>query len=94
MQTYSPFYMFLSYLQLGSIMLTFILQIIGIVVAIIAIRALLIYIKKNAEPNKSFIGIEPIPTLDSEENIAENIEEVEAEIVTPDSIENHTKIEE
>lgn len=47
MTAYSPFYMFLSYLQIGTIILTFILAVIGLIAGILAIKALLIYIKKN-----------------------------------------------
>lgn len=44
---YSPFYMFLSYLQIGTMILTFVLAVIGVIAGILAIRALLIYIRNN-----------------------------------------------
>ena len=47
MELYNSLYTFLMYLQMANIFLTFIMLVVGIVGSIFAIRALLIYIKKN-----------------------------------------------
>lgn len=92
MMEYSPLYTFLSYLQLSSIVLTFVMLIIGIIGGILGIRALLIYIKKNKPANdaKNTVALEgtafeaPMDGAAEPAEAAEVFEEVEAEIVTPD----------
>ena len=50
MQPMSPFYTFLTYLQFGTIITMFLLTLTGSVVAALAVKALLIYIRKNSAP--------------------------------------------
>ncbi len=91
MAGYSPFYVFLTYLQLANIVLTFAVLIIGIIGGILGIKALLIYIKKNREPKaekETLVKSEPgaFDEAEAEEkqdsdDFSENLEEVEAEVV-------------
>ena len=94
MAGYSPFYTFLTYLQLASIILTFVALIVAIIGGILGIKALLIYIKKNREPKTekvtleksepgAFDGVDREAESDGSDNgaSAEKPEEVEAEIV-------------
>lgn len=88
MTGYSPFYTFLTYLQLGSIILTFVLLIMGIIGGILGIKALLIYIKKNSEPKMDKTPLETVEPGVFSEDVSESVEEVEAEVVyEPETVE-------